>query len=94
MQGTPRPIMLLFQGTLRLIMLVLQGTLRPIMLLLQGTPRLTIVLLQGTLRPIFEAQLKQKRLVRERAMSLRRTIAEVKLPRVLMHLFENISLKG
>ena len=92
MQGTPIPIMLLFQGTL--IMLVLQGTLRPIMLLWQGTPRLTIVLLQGTLRPIFEAQLKQKRLVRERAMSLRRTIAEVKFPRVLMHLFENISLKG
>jgi len=34
---------------------------------------------QGTLRPIFEAQLKQKRLVRERAMSLRRTIAEAGL---------------
>ena len=33
---------------------------------------------QGTLRPIFESQLKQKRLVRERAMNLRRTIAEVK----------------
>jgi len=31
---------------------------------------------QGTLRPIFEGQLKQKRLVRERAMALRRTIAE------------------
>merc|ERR1719319_2077243 len=34
---------------------------------------------QGTLRPIFEAQLKQKRLVRERAMTLRRTIAEAGL---------------
>lgn len=34
---------------------------------------------QGTLRPIFESQLKQKRLVRERAMNLRRTIAEAGL---------------
>jgi len=34
---------------------------------------------QGTLRPIFESQLKQKRLVRERAMILRRTIAEAGL---------------
>jgi len=34
---------------------------------------------QGTLRPIFEAQLKQKRVVRERAMALRRTIAEAGL---------------
>jgi len=31
---------------------------------------------QGTLRPIFESQLKQKRLVRERAMNLRRLVAE------------------
>jgi len=34
---------------------------------------------QGTLRPIFESQLKQKRLVRERAIHLRRTIAEAGL---------------
>jgi len=34
---------------------------------------------QGTLRPIFESQLKQKRLVRERAMNLRRIIAEAGL---------------
>lgn len=34
---------------------------------------------QGTLRPIFESQLKQKRLIRERAMNLRRTIAEAGL---------------
>ena len=34
---------------------------------------------QGTLRPIFESQLKQKRLVRNRAMSLRRTVAEAGL---------------
>ena len=44
--------------------LLLQGLLHPIQT-------------QGTLRPIFEAQLKQKRVVRERAMALRRTIAEV-----------------
>merc|ERR1712013_693278 len=31
---------------------------------------------QGTLRPVFESQLKQKRLVRERAMNLRRLVAE------------------
>ena len=49
-----------------------------------------MMLLQGTLRPIFEAQLKQKRLVRERAMSLRRTIAEVKLPGVLIHLLKKM----
>ena len=36
-------------------------------------------LLQGTLRPIFESQLKQKRLVRNRAMNLRRTMAEAGL---------------
>merc|ERR1719410_1076655 len=34
---------------------------------------------QGTLRPIFESQLKQKRLVRNRAMNLRRTMAEAGL---------------
>ena len=34
---------------------------------------------QGTLRPIFESQLKQRRLVRERAMALRRTLAEAGL---------------
>jgi len=34
---------------------------------------------QGTLRPIFESQLKQKRLVRNRAMNLRRTVAEAGL---------------
>jgi len=34
---------------------------------------------QGTLRPIFESQLKQKRLVRNRAMNLRRMIAEAGL---------------
>jgi len=34
---------------------------------------------QGTLRPIFEGQLKAKRLVRERAMVLRRSIAEAGL---------------
>jgi len=34
---------------------------------------------QGTLRPIFESQLKQKRLVRERAINLRRIIAEAGL---------------
>jgi len=34
---------------------------------------------QGTLRPIFESLLKQKRLVRNRAMSLRRTVAEAGL---------------
>jgi hypothetical protein len=37
------------------------------------------VLPQGTLRPIFESQLKQRRLVRERAMALRRTLAEAGL---------------
>ena len=37
------------------------------------------ILPQGTLRPIFEAQLKQKRLVRERAMVLRRILAEAGL---------------
>jgi len=34
---------------------------------------------QGTLRPIFESQLKQKRLVRNRAMNLRRMMAEAGL---------------
>lgn len=34
---------------------------------------------QGTLRPIFESQLKQKRLVRTRAMDLRRIMAEAGL---------------
>jgi len=34
---------------------------------------------QGTLRPIFEAQLKQKRTVRERALSLRKLVAEAGL---------------
>lgn len=34
---------------------------------------------QGTLRPIFESQLKQKRLVRTRAMELRRSMAEAGL---------------
>ena len=34
---------------------------------------------QGTLRPIFESQLKQKRLVRNRAISLRRKVAEAGL---------------
>jgi len=34
---------------------------------------------QGTLRPIFESLLKQKRLVRNRAMNLRRTVAEAGL---------------
>ena len=34
---------------------------------------------QGTLRPIFESQLKQKRLVRNRAISLRRKLAEAGL---------------
>ena len=34
---------------------------------------------KGTLRPIFESQLKQKRLVRTRAMDLRRIMAEAGL---------------
>lgn len=34
---------------------------------------------QGTLRPIFESQLRQKRLVREKALNLRRLIAEADL---------------
>jgi len=34
---------------------------------------------QGTLRPIFESQLRQKRLVREKALNLRRQIAEADL---------------
>ena len=42
-----------------------------------GTEEMLLCDVQGTLRPIFESQLKQKRLVRERAMNLRRTIAEV-----------------
>ena len=31
---------------------------------------------QGTLRPIFEGELRQKRIVRERAMALRKKVAE------------------
>ena len=38
-----------------------------------------VTICQGTLRPIFESQLKQKRLVRTRAMDLRRIMAEAGL---------------
>jgi len=49
---------------------------------------------QGTLRPIFESQLKQKRLVRERAMNLRRTIAEAGLDYTTLELaFKDGSLR-
>ena len=46
-----------------------------------SSAQLSIILsvLQGTLRPIFESQLKQKRLVRNRAISLRRKVAEAGL---------------
>ena len=41
-----------------------------------GVIDIGILFTQGTLRPIFESRLKQKRSVRERAMVLRKKVAE------------------
>ena len=44
--------------------------------LYSGLYNVGILFTQGTLRPIFESRLKQKRSVRERAMVLRKKVAE------------------
>ena len=44
--------------------------------LYSGLYNVGILFTQGTLRPIFESKLKQKRSVRERAMVLRKKVAE------------------